>query len=196
MPIELSPLPYALDALEPHMCRETLEYHYGKHHAGYVKKLNKAIAGDEHLQGKTLEELVCSTSGSTFNNAAQSWNHTFFWQCLRPASEQSDPPAALADALQHAFGSLDKFRKEFAAAAKSNFGSGWTWLIQPQAGDLRILNTSNAETPLCDSDMRPLLTLDVWEHAYYLDHRNSRGKYVEAFWKLVNWDFAAQQMRE
>lgn len=196
MAIEQQPLPYDLDALEPHMCRETMEYHYGKHHAGYVKKINKAIENDESLQGKTLEELVCTTSGSDFNNAAQAWNHDFFWQCLRPASQQADPPAKLAEALKQAFGSLEDFKSEFAASAKSNFGSGWTWLIQPQAGDLRILNTSDADTPLRDSDMRPLLTLDVWEHAYYLDHRNSRGDYIEAFWKLVNWEFAAQQMRD
>tara|TARA_R110000850_G_scaffold127588_2_gene246700 strand:- start:543 stop:1103 length:561 start_codon:yes stop_codon:yes gene_type:complete len=174
------------------MSKETLDYHYGKHHAGYVKKLNKAVEG-EGLAGKSLLELIRSTEGGTFNNAAQVWNHTFFWDCLCPTSQSSDPSDELRKALDKKFGSMDAFKQEFADAAAGNFGSGWTWLTMNPSGDLQIVNTSDADTPVRNPEVTALMTLDVWEHAYYLDHRNDRGAYIDTFWKLVNWKFVSDK---
>lgn len=187
MAIELPPLPYAQDALEPHISKETLEFHYGKHHNSYVVKLNGLLKGSPD-EDKSLEEIVQSSSGGIFNNAAQVWNHTFYWNCLSP-SGGGDPSGALASAINAHFGSIDEFKAQFTDSAVNNFGSGWTWLVQNTDGGLAIVNTSNAATPLSDG-VTPLLSVDVWEHAYYIDYRNLRPKYMEAFWALVNWDFA------
>ncbi len=187
MAIELPPLPYAQDALEPHISKETLEFHYGKHHNTYVVKLNGLLEGTPD-EDKSLEEIVKSSSGGVFNNAAQVWNHTFYWNCLSP-NGGGEPSGALATAINAHFGSFDNFKTKFTDSAVNNFGSGWTWLVQNADGGLEIINTSNAATPLTDGVI-PLLTVDVWEHAYYIDYRNLRPKYMEAFWALVNWDFA------
>ncbi|HEX7342151.1 MAG TPA: Fe-Mn family superoxide dismutase [Rhodanobacteraceae bacterium] len=191
MAIELPPLPYANNALEPHISAETLDYHYGKHHAGYVTKLNAAIAGTE-LADAALEDIIRKASGGLFNNAAQTWNHTFYWNSLSP-NGGGEPTGKLLEAINKSFGSVDKFKQEFTTSAGGNFGSGWTWLVQRTDGSLAIVNTSNAATPITGSD-KPLLTVDVWEHAYYIDYRNARPKYLEAFFNLVNWDFAAGNM--
>lgn len=185
----LPELPYARDALEPHISAETLEYHYGKHHATYVANLNKMIADTEFAE-LSLEEIITKSSGGIFNNAAQIWNHTFYWNCLSPSGGGEPADVGLAQAINQAFGSLDAFKEKFTASAIGNFGSGWTWLVRAADGGLEISNTSNAATPLSDNK-QPLLTCDVWEHAYYIDYRNARPKYVEAFWNLVNWDFVA-----
>ncbi len=187
MAIELPPLPYEQDALEPHISQETLEYHYGKHHNTYVVKLNGLIEGTPDAD-KSLEEIVTSSSGGIFNNAAQIWNHTFYWNCLSPNGGGA-PSGALASAIDSNFGSFDEFKAKFTDSAVNNFGSSWTWLVQNADGGLAIVNTSNAGTPLTDDGVTPLLTVDLWEHAYYIDYRNLRPKYMEAFWALVNWDF-------
>ncbi|HEY4292497.1 superoxide dismutase [Luteibacter sp.] len=192
MAFELPPLPYEKNALEPHISAETLEFHYGKHHQAYVTNLNNLIKGTE-FEDKSLEEIVKTSSGGIFNNAAQTWNHTFYWQSMRPAAQASEPAGTLKDALDKAFGSVDKFKEEFSKQAAGNFGSGWTWLVQRPDGSLAIVNTSNAATPITGSD-KPLFTADVWEHAYYIDYRNARPKYLEAFWNIVNWDFAAKNL--
>ena len=189
MAIELPALPYAQDALEPHISANTLSFHYGKHHAGYLSKLNAAIEEDASLQGKSLEELVQSTSGGVFNNAAQVWNHTFYWNSMSPNGGGA-PSGDLAAAIDSAFGSFDAFKSAFSAAAGGQFGSGWAWLVKNAAGGLEIVTTSNAATPLTDG-VTPILTCDVWEHAYYLDYQNGRPNYVAAWWNLVNWEFAA-----
>jgi Fe-Mn family superoxide dismutase len=186
MAIELPPLPYAQDALEPHISKETLEYHYGKHHNTYVVKLNGLIEGTPDAD-KSLEEIVKSSSGGVFNNSAQVWNHTFYWNCLSP-NGGGEPTGAIADAINAAFGSLEDFKAKFTDSAVNNFGSSWTWLVK-KGDSLEIVNTSNAATPLTDADATPLLTVDLWEHAYYIDYRNLRPKYMDAFWALVNWDF-------
>ena len=183
----LPPLPYAKDALAPHISAETLEYHYGKHHATYVANLNKLIPGTE-FEALSLEEIVQKASGGIFNNAAQIWNHTFYWNCLAPDGG-GEPIGALADAINKTFGSFAQFKEKFTAAAVTTFGSGWAWLVKNADGSLAIESTSNAATPLKDGK-QALLTCDVWEHAYYIDYRNARAAYVEAFWKLVNWKFA------
>ncbi|HUW37331.1 MAG TPA: superoxide dismutase [Fe] [Rhodocyclaceae bacterium] len=185
----LPPLPYALDALAPHISKETLEFHYGKHHQTYVTNLNNLIKGTEFANA-TLEEIVKKSTGGTFNNAAQVWNHSFYWNGLKPNGGGA-PAGTLADAINKKWGSFDEFKKAFQAAAVGNFGSGWTWLVKKADGSVDIVNTSNAATPLTGND-KPLLTCDVWEHAYYIDYRNARAKYVEVFWNLVNWDFAAK----
>ncbi len=185
---ELPPLPYEKNALEPHISAETLEYHYGKHHQTYVTNLNKLVSGTE-FENMALEEIVKKASGGIFNNAAQVWNHTFYWNCLSPNGGGA-PSGALADAINQAFGSLDAFKEKFGTSAATNFGSGWTWLVKSADGGVEIVNTSNAATPLADGKTA-LLTCDVWEHAYYIDYRNARPKYVEAFWNLVNWDFVS-----
>lgn len=185
MAFELPPLPYEKNALEPHISAETLEYHYGKHHQAYVTNLNNLIKGTE-FENASLEDIIKKSSGGVFNNAAQVWNHTFYWNSLSPKGG-SEPSGKLADAINKAFGSFEKFKEEFSKSAVGNFGSGWTWLVQRPDGSLGIVNTSNAATPITGSD-KPLLTCDVWEHAYYVDYRNARPKYVEAFWNLVNWD--------
>lgn len=181
----LPPLPYAKNALAPHMSEETLEFHYGKHHQAYVTNLNNLIKGTE-FENLQLEEIVKKASGGVFNNAAQIWNHTFFWNCLKPQGGGA-PSGALGDAINAKWGSYDAFKEAFSKAAAGNFGSGWTWLVKKADGSLDIVSTSNAATPLT-TDAKPLLTIDVWEHAYYVDFRNQRKAYVEAvFDKLFNW---------
>ncbi len=184
---KLPALPYAKNALAPHISEETLEYHYGKHHAAYVANLNKLIAGTEFAD-KELDEIVKKAVGGLFNNAAQHWNHSFYWNCLSPQGG-GEPAGALAAALKTSFGSYEQFKEKFTTAATSLFGSGWTWLVRTKDGGLAIENGSNAENPL-KTGKQALLTCDVWEHAYYIDYRNARAKYLEAFWKLVNWKFA------
>ena len=186
----LPELPYAMDALEPHISQETLEYHYGKHHKTYVDKLNGLLEGTADAD-KSLEDVIKSSSGGVFNNAAQIWNHTFYWNCLSP-NGGGEATGAVGEAINKAFGSFDKFKEEFTNSAVNNFGSGWTWLVKKGDGSVAIVNTSNAATPVTEADQTPLLTCDVWEHAYYIDYRNARPKYMEAFWKLVNWDFVNQ----
>lgn len=188
MPFTLPALPYEKDALVPHISKETLEYHYGKHHQTYVTNLNKLVDGTPEAD-QTLEELIQSASGGVFNNAAQIWNHTFYWHCLAP-NAGGEPSGALATAIVDSFGSFEEFKTSFSESAKTNFGSGWTWLVKNSAGGLEIVNTSNAGNPMTEGQV-PLLTLDVWEHAYYIDYRNARPKYIECFWQLVNWDFVA-----
>ena len=185
----LPALPYAMDALAPHISKETLEFHYGKHHQTYVTNLNNLIKGTE-FENASLEEIIKKSSGGVFNNAAQVWNHTFYWNGMTPASTGA-PTGALADAINAKWGSFDKFKEEFGKSCAGNFGSGWTWLVKKTDGAVDIVNTSNAATPLTGSD-KALLTCDVWEHAYYIDYRNARPKYVETFWKLVNWDFVGK----
>jgi len=178
-----------MNALEPHISKETLEYHYGKHHQTYVTNLNNLIAGTE-FETASLEEIVRKSSGGLFNNAAQVWNHTFYWNCLSP-NGGGQPDGALAEAINAKWGSFDAFKEEFNKQAAGNFGSGWTWLVKKADGSVDIVNTSNAATPLTTAD-KPLLTCDVWEHAYYIDYRNARPKYLESFWSLVNWKFVAE----
>ena len=190
MAFKLPELPYERDALEPHISRETLDFHYGKHHQAYVDNLNKLTDGTEHADS-SLEDIIRSASGGLFNNAAQVWNHTFYWHCMRPEGG-GDPFGDLADAINRDFGSADNFREKFTQSAVGNFGSGWTWLVKTPEGKLELLNTSNAENPLTGPNV-PLLTCDVWEHAYYIDYRNARPKYVGEFWKVLNWDFVADK---
>lgn len=192
MAFELPELPWAKNALAPHISEETIDYHYGKHHAAYVKNLNGFVESDSSLQGKSLEEIVKSSSGGVFNNAAQVWNHTFYWHSMKPGGG-GKPTGAIADAIQESFGGYDEFRKQFAQAAATQFGSGWAWLVL-DGKKLGIVKTSNAETPLTTSK-KPLLTIDVWEHAYYIDFRNARPTYIDTFLDhLVNWDFANQNL--
>jgi Fe-Mn family superoxide dismutase len=192
MAIELPALPYDRAALEPHISAETLDFHYGKHHQTYVTNTNNLIKGTA-FEAMDLEHIVHKSSGGLFNNAAQVWNHSFYWQSLSPKGG-GEPSGKLADALIKAFGSIEKFREEFSKTAIGTFGSGWAWLVQRPDGSLGLASTSNAATPLTGAD-RALLTCDVWEHAYYIDYRNARPKYLEAFWKLVNWEHAASRMR-
>lgn len=192
MAFELPPLPYEKNALEPHISAETLEFHHDKHHNAYVEKMNGMIEGTED-ENKSLEEIVKSASGGLFNQAAQVWNHTFYWNCMSP-NGGGTPTGAVADAINSAFGSFEDFKKEFAAKCVGNFGSGWTWLVKKPDGSVAIVNTDDAETPLTTQD-KPLLTCDVWEHAYYIDYRNARPKYVEAFWNVVNWEFVDQNFQ-
>ena len=189
---KLPELPYAKNALAPHISAETLEYHYGKHHATYVANLNKLIAGTEFAD-LSLEDIVKKASGGIFNNAAQVWNHTFYWNSLSPKGG-GEPSGDLANAVVKSFGSFAQLKEKLSAAAVTQFGSGWAWLVKNPDGSLAVEQTSNAATPLRDGK-KALLTVDVWEHAYYIDYRNARASYVEAFWKLVNWDFAAQNFR-
>ena len=186
MAIELPSLPYEKDALAPHISARTLEFHYGKHHAGYVAKLNAAIDADASLQGKSLEDIIAGTTGGTFNNAAQVWNHTFYWNSMSPNGGGA-PTGKVAAAIDASFGSFDAFKAAFAAAAGGQFGSGWAWVVKDGDG-LAITTTGNAGTPLTDGKI-PVITCDVWEHAYYLDYQNSRPGYVDAWWNLINWDF-------
>ncbi|MCL2914822.1 superoxide dismutase [Fe] [Shewanella corallii] len=190
MAFELPALPYAMNALEPHISQETLEYHYGKHHNTYVVKLNGLIEGTE-LAGKSLEEIVKTSTGGVFNNAAQVWNHTFYWNCLAP-NAGGEPTGAIAEAINAAFGSFDAFKEKFNDSAVNNFGSSWTWLVKKADGSLDIVNTSNAATPLTEEGVTPVMTVDLWEHAYYIDYRNLRPDYLANFWQLVNWDFVNQ----
>ncbi|NNL95376.1 MAG: superoxide dismutase [Xanthomonadales bacterium] len=189
MPFELKPLPYAEDALAPVISATTISFHYGKHHRGYVNKLNKAVEGSDD-ESKSLEQLINSASGSLFNNAAQVWNHDFYWHSLTPQGG-GQPAGELGEAIKQAFGSVDSFRHSFADAAKSHFGSGWAWLVADKNGALSIVHTSDADNPLRQG-LTPILTLDVWEHAYYLDYQNARAKYVDqCIDRLLNWDHAA-----
>ena len=193
MAIELPPLPYDLNALEPHISRETIEYHYGKHHKGYVTKLNALISGTEY-ENLSLEKIIIhSQSGPFFNNAAQVWNHTFYWHCLSH-SGGGEPKGELLNAIQEAFGSFQAFKEQFTKTAIDTFGSGWAWLVKNAQGKLEIISKPNAGTPLTD-DKKALLTCDVWEHAYYIDYRNERAKYVESFWNLVNWEFVTENFK-
>lgn len=184
----LPPLPYAKDALQPTMSAETLEYHYGKHHQAYVTNLNNLIKGTE-FENMSLEEIIKKSQGGVFNNSAQVWNHTFFWNCMTPNG--SAPAGPVLDAINAKWGSFDKFKEEFQKSAVGNFGSGWTWLVKKPDGSVDIVNTSNAGTPLT-TENKALLTVDVWEHAYYIDYRNARPKFVESWWNIVNWDFVNQ----
>ncbi|PHM72465.1 superoxide dismutase [Fe] [Xenorhabdus kozodoii] len=191
MSFELPALPYAKDALEPHISAETLEYHHGKHHNAYVVNLNNLIK-DTEFAGKSLEEIINTSEGGIFNNAAQIWNHTFYWHSLSP-NGGGEPTGKVADAINKAFGSFAEFKQQFTDAALKNFGSGWTWLVKKADGTLAIANTSNAATPLTGED-KPVLTVDVWEHAYYIDYRNARPQYLEHFWALVNWKFVEENL--
>lgn len=186
--IELPKLPYEINALEPHISQKTLEFHYGKHHAGYVNNLNKLIAGTP-FENKSLEEIVKTSQGGMFNNAAQVWNHTFYWNCMTPNPKKNAPTGKLLDAIVRDFGSFDAFKEKFINACVTLFGSGWAWLVADKEGKLSIVQTSNAQTPLTTEGLKPLLVCDVWEHAYYLDYQNLRANYVNEFWSMINWDF-------
>jgi superoxide dismutase, Fe-Mn family len=186
---ELPKLPYAMDALQPHISKETLEYHYGKHHQAYVNNLNHLIK-DTELAHCSLEEIIMKSSGGILNNAAQAWNHTFYWHCMTPRPTP-EPRGELADAINKTFGSFAKFKDLFTQSAATLFGSGWTWLVKNAQNKLEIMNTGNAGLPMKESK-HALLTCDVWEHAYYIDYRNVRATYIEHFWQVINWDFAAK----
>lgn len=192
MSFSLPELPYAMDALHPHISKETLEYHYGKHHNTYVVNLNKLIEGTE-FANMSLEEIIRASSGGMFNNAAQVWNHTFYWHCLSPNGGGA-PSGALAEKINAAFGSFESFKEQFTQTAITTFGSGWAWLVEDDHGALSITSTSNAQTPLTEG-LHPLMTCDVWEHAYYIDYRNARPDYLQAFWNLVNWNFVSENLR-
>ncbi|MEJ2631973.1 MAG: Fe-Mn family superoxide dismutase [Acidihalobacter sp.] len=192
MAFELPPLPYDKNALEPHISAETLEFHHDKHHATYVTNLNKLAPGTE-FESASLEDIIRKApAGGVFNNGAQVWNHTFYFAGMGP-NGGGEPADELAEAINKAFGSFAEFKEKFAASGAGNFGSGWTWLVKKASGDLDIVNTSNAANPLRDG-LTPLLTVDVWEHAYYIDYRNARPKYLDAFWNVVNWDFVAKNL--
>ena len=184
MPFTLPELPYPIDALEPYISQKTLEYHHGKHHQAYVNNLNKLLSGTP-FENASLEEIILKADGGIFNNAAQVWNHTFYWNCLSPDGG-GEAEGKLADAIKEFFGSFQSFKEQFSAAAATQFGSGWAWLVKDAYDNLDIVQTSNAGTPLRDG-LTPLLTCDVWEHAYYLDKQNARPAYIEDFWKLVDW---------
>ena len=189
---ELPALPYALDALEPYISKETLEYHYGKHHQTYVNNLNNIITAGHDLENKTLEEVINNSHVGVFNNAAQIWNHTFYWNSLSPNGGWT-PSGRIAKLIEEEFESIYKFKEAFSLQAISNFGSGWTWLALTPENKLEIISTDDAET-LVNTPNKPLLVIDIWEHAYYVDYRNARPKYVEAFWNVVNWDFVEKNL--
>ncbi|MFC2014515.1 superoxide dismutase [Chloroflexota bacterium] len=189
---KLPELPYTNDALTPNISPETIEYHYGKHHAAYIANINRLIPGTE-FENLSLEDIIRKASGGIFNNAAQIWNHTFYWNSLSPTGG-GEPGGEAADAINKAFGSFQKFKEQFTNAASTLFGSGWAWLVKNADGSLSIETTGNAGTPLKDGKTA-LLTCDVWEHAYYIDYRNARAKYIEAFWNLVNWDFVSTNLK-
>lgn len=191
MSFTLPELPYKKDALAPHISEETLLYHYGKHHKAYVDNLNK-LTENTDMATKTLEELILTAEGGVFNNAAQVWNHTFYWHCMSP-NGGGEPQGKVLDAIIESFNSFKEFKEEFTKTAIQTFGSGWAWLVKDENNKLKIVSTSNAQNPLT-SNLTPLLTCDVWEHAYYIDYRNLRPTYVEAFWNLVNWDFVAKNL--
>ena len=191
MAFSLPPLPYEMNALEPHISSETLEFHYGKHHQTYVNNLNGLVEGTDNAS-KSLEEIIMSSDGGLFNNAAQVWNHTFYWNCMGP-NGGGNPTGSVADAINQAFGSFDNFKDQFSKSAATNFGSGWTWLVKNSSGGVEIQNTSNAECPMTSGN-KAVLTIDVWEHAYYVDKRNARPAYIESWWNLVNWDYVNSQL--
>ena len=190
MTIELAALPYAMDALAPSISQETLEFHYGKHHQTYVTNLNNMIQGTD-LEGADLEHIVKNSTGGIFNNAAQIWNHTFYWNSLSPQGG-NEPTGALADAINETFGDYQQFQEAFTTTAVTTFGSGWAWLVKNAQGKLELVSTSNAGTPLTEKGVTPLITCDVWEHAYYIDYRNARPQYLKSYWNLVNWQFASE----
>ncbi len=192
MAFELPNLPYAMDALKPHISAETLEFHHGKHHAAYINNLNNLIKGTPN-ENKSLEDIIKSApAGGLFNNAAQHFNHSFYWKSLAPKAG-GEPKGPIADAIKKAFGGFDDFKKRFSEAATTHFGSGWAWLVRKSDGSLAVEATHDAGNPLTTGS-KPILTCDVWEHAYYIDYRNARPKYVEAFWNLVNWEFASKNL--
>ncbi|MDB6096044.1 MAG: superoxide dismutase [Francisellaceae bacterium] len=193
MHFELPPLPYPKNALEPYISAETLDFHHGKHHQTYVTNLNNLIEGTQ-LTNLSLEAIIKQSTGPIFNNAAQVWNHTFYWHCLSPLKTQ--PSEVLLKSINQHFGSFEVFCEQFTKLALTTFGSGWAWLIKNSKGELELISTSNAATPLSNDTQKPLLTCDVWEHAYYVDYRNARAKYLEAFWKIVNWDFVSNNFIE
>lgn len=186
MSFELPKLNYGLDELSPHISKETLEFHYGKHHQAYVNNLNNLVK-ETKFEKMSLEEIILSSEGGIFNNAAQIWNHSFFWNCLAPKAGGA-PTGGIKAQIEKSFGTFDKFKEDFNKQALANFGSGWTWLVKDEKGEISILNTSNADLPLRHNKV-PLLVVDIWEHAYYIDYRNNRGNFLAAFWNLVNWDF-------
>ena len=190
MAFELPSLPYAKNALAPHISEETLEFHYGKHHKTYVDNLNNLVPGTE-FEGQSLEAIIKVSSGGIFNNAAQVWNHTFYWHCLSP-NGGGEPTGELADAINETFGSFDIFKEEFTKTSVTTFGSGWGWLVKTSDGKLELASTTGAGNPMTEGKT-PLLTCDVWEHAYYVDYRNARPAYLKAFWELVNWEYVAEQ---
>ncbi|HJN38398.1 MAG TPA: Fe-Mn family superoxide dismutase [Gammaproteobacteria bacterium] len=192
MAIVLTPLPYSETALEPYISKETLQYHYGKHHATYVNKLNGLIQGSA-FEDLSLEEIILQSDGGVFNNAAQIWNHTFYWHCLSDVHHQQ-PSDKMRQLIEKSFGSFDQFKEQFSTTACNHFGSGWAWLVQTRENTLRIISTANADLPMKHGDDKALLTCDVWEHAYYIDTRNSRPNYLESFWKIVNWKFVEEQL--
>jgi len=189
---KLPKLPYPVDALAPFISQETMEFHYGKHHAAYVNKLNDGIKGTEYAD-KSLEEIIMSASGQIFNNAAQAWNHAFYWKCMCPPGREAN--GEILDLIKRKFRSLESFETEFSTTASNHFGSGWSWLVLDKEGKLAITTTHDADTPLRHSQT-PLLCCDVWEHAYYIDYRNSRPDYLKAFWRVVNWEFVNEQFRQ
>ena len=190
--IELPKLPYKRDALEPHISQKTIDFHYGQHHAGYVKNLNNLIEGSP-FENMDLEAIVRKSEGSIFNNAAQVWNHTFYWHCM-PPEENTTPQAILLKSIERDFGSYDNFKQLFIKQAATLFGSGWLWLVADKNGKLSLLQTSNADTPLIQEELTPLLTCDVWEHAYYLDQQNQRLAYLNEFWQIINWRFVEKRL--
>ncbi len=191
MAFELPKLPYAIDALEPHISKQTIEFHYGKHHQAYVNNLNNLVPGTE-FENASLEEIVKKASGGIFNNGAQIWNHTFYWNCLKP-NGGGVPTGKLLEAINKSFGSFDEFKQKFSTAAATLFGSGWAWLVKNNDGSLTIVQESNAGNPLRNG-LTPLLTCDVWEHAYYIDQQNKRPDYISAFWNLVDWDAVSARL--
>lgn len=192
MAFTLPELPYAKTALAPYMSEETFNFHHGKHHNAYVTNLNNLVPGTKY-ENMSLEEIIMSSEGGVFNNAAQIWNHTFFWNCLAPNAGGA-PTGKIAELINKKWGNYETFQAEFAKSAASNFGSGWTWLVQNANGEVEIFNTSNAGCPLT-SKLNPLLTIDVWEHAYYIDYRNARPDFIKNFWAIVNWDFANKNLK-
>ena len=190
MAIELPKLPYAMNALEPIISEKTLEFHYGKHHQAYVTNLNKLVVGTE-FENATLEDIIKKATGGIFNNGAQVWNHTFYWESFK-ANASEVPTGALSEAINKSFGSFDAFKEKFSTAAATLFGAGWAWLVKKADGSLEIVQESNAGNPL-KNGFTPILTCDVWEHAYYIDYQNRRPDYIASFWKLVNWDKIAER---
>ena len=190
--IELPKLPYKRDALEPHISQRTIDFHYGQHHAGYVKNLNNLIE-NSRFEKMSLEEIIKNSEGSIFNNAAQVWNHTFYWNCMTP-NANTKPQGRLINAIESDFGSFERFKQLFTKQAATLFGSGWLWLVQDNEGKLSLMQTSNAETPISQDNLKPLLTCDVWEHAYYLDQQNLRLAYINEFWQIINWQFVEKNM--
>lgn len=194
MSITLPELPYSKNSLVPHISEETINFHYGKHHLAYVNKLNALLEKDNSFAKATLEDMIKESTGAIFNNAAQVWNHTFYWNCLSPEGG-GNPQQELADILTESFGSVEKFKETFTASALSQFGSGWAWLVKNSSGQLEVQAMGNAGNPL-QNNLTPLLTCDVWEHAYYIDYRNARPAYLEAFWKLINWNFISNNLQK